>query len=1305
MFSYDAFIQQTTHFQPRLVLKIGGEDVTDRLIEDHSVVTDALLDTPTLNVYTTARVNFSLDNSDNAFNTKNSDNFFTNLDPVRPADGWQTPAEISVVFEGDPNAPTDAKIFFVGYVEQITELPEPRWVSVLLLEQSGLLQQAVVENFGRPVNATIGGQRSNPDFSSVNPFFNLPPDSVPVSRDSLTAQLSGIALTVLPTLPRSGRALSARHVAVNENRGQLHFGAEPERGVSAFVNVIFKTAYRYRAPEALVSKLLDASGVYSEHTADEKLFAESLIESPILEHTSSQFSSHGRPQVGTVAPVMRWIRSDLSGFYMAGSRSLFRYRRRNDVIGVSDEWELISDCPDFDAAILQFEKVGDDFYVLTVRTWEGVAAKLWKVTAGTDWVEISGASATATHFFDYFRQSDPAADNRKTFVVHRDQSNVDYLYYIFNSGTAYGVRRVRLSDDAVSTVFTQSITSEIPASTPYGVNFVISFTTLYAFVCQRPRDADAHLRVFSMGLDGSGQTEFFVESWEDSNSGRKEGHPAMVTDVVERGGDLYFVLTFQSSLVGSARAELSKLDVSELRRYVLKTYDNSRYAARSLVVHREGSEDNIYFVEGTYLSGIKETTGGIRIEYPTHEDTGHLGRIDVYDMLVDYGGVWESFRDPSGTGIGLHTAFCSNLHRNELDDTLHLISGYGLLSDSAQETQQSQRDFVNVGIDNWVWLQFGKKLATKIPIFPTNDRTVWSLLEELARVVDFEIGFTSGQDEIVEFVALYPHLNLEPRGYLFFRTRGSQTAEFAVDESSVVDVSSGLDTTLIFNHISMPYGDGVWIAKDRAERFRSLPLPNSVLTDNEGVWAELITTTYLARQKRPRLKTRVLMKFAPQLALGQILRITSEYHSLRDNEFRVTAIGHDLNSYQTELEMREDSVELFLPPIEDFRYIVGDTVSGIFPEATGPGGIVFTYEMRGLPPGFNFDSATRERTGTLTAVGEYEVVYTATTDETPSESVSVEFNVVVEENPGSLDFGDAMIPSYVHRVDCQITPVSLPRGEGGVKPLRYVLTGLPDGYVFDSIDLSIGGEPETEGTTAMGYDVYDFSGDTERLSFYLMREKEPQWVGFGYIGEKSVWLDVTRIGGIPVNEGRVYTDLGRDVAQDIMGNSIPFNIDLGTGTYVDADGDGTFFMALERPTRQLRLWNVEGVLQTTIQLPVGNWIACAMTPTRRYVLNTTGEEGLCIHGYSNMGTELVAERILLDFNADYESMAVHNGIVYVLVSGTNTILAWSLSTKTLSESHFKELPKGSTDYVGITVSDGSLYAIRANSEDPLVVDL
>ena len=610
-----------------------------------------------------------------------------------------------------------------------------------------------------------------------------------------------------------------------------------------------------------------------------------------------------------------------------------------------------------------------------------------------------GSDATATHFYDYLGQSDPAADNRKNFVVHSG-----YLYYIFNSGSSYGIRRIELSTERVETVVDEGI------STAYSWDFVIDpfGTNLYAFVCQRPSGASNYLRVYKMNLDGSGLVTVYSKEYPES----LRFEPAMVSDLVVRENatvpgrlDFYFTLTFSRNEVRVGFADLSHLSVQGVTGMLydpLKRYENSLFAARSLVVHQEGSEKNIYFLEGTYLSAISSSG----VQYPTAKEAGHLGRIDQHGQLVDLGSVWESFRDPGGSGIGIHTAFCSNLHRSEQDNALHLISGYGLLSDSAQKTQQSQNDAITKSVDNWVWLQYGKELATKIAIFPTNDRTAWDLLEELARVCDFEVGFTSGQEEIDTFKQTHPGFSGEPKGYLFFRPRRVEASNLSIDEGDFRGVSAGLDTTLVFNHVTMPYGGGVHVDKVQSDRYRSLNLPNTLLTDNDGPWTEVVVDGYLNRQSRPRLKTRVPMKWSPHLKLGQRLRVTSVYHSFEEQEFRVTEVSHDLNSYQSILELREEESEkiLFLPAVEDMVYTLGYSLPNdildpnVFrlPEATGGKGSK-SYSLTGdfSIVGFDFVSSTRVIHGTAVE-GNVEVVYKVTDSSTPSMTRERKFRIEVK---------------------------------------------------------------------------------------------------------------------------------------------------------------------------------------------------------------------------------------------------------------------------------------------------------------------
>ena len=1054
MNDYNNFIKNNSDFQPRLIVEIAGEDVSHLLVEDHSVTTDAVLDTPTFNIYTTAVARFCLDNSNNQFNVKESPNFFTALD--LPASGWQATVKISVVFENE-GAPDDPRVMFVGYIEEITELPGSRWVSLLVLDKSGLLQHRVVEDFGRVVRANISGIDAGTNYTDAFPVFNLPANSTPVSRNSFSAGIyNGPILKVLPSLPLSGEYASYLYAGFDENTGELLLGAKPPDGATTILSVGYKAAYGYRTPEALVFLLLEASGVLDDLTDDEKIFAKSLIVSPELEHTRPQWSSHGRPQVGDTAsdtPVVRWIGSSDSVFYHGGNRKLFKYERRNDAAGILDEYDLLSECPDTDASILQFVIEGSDFYVLTVNTFDGVSAKLWKVVDGETWGEIAGANATASHFYDYITQRDMVADNRKNFVVHSG-----WLYFV----SARGVRRYQLSSGTLETVYSQGVTTE------YSWDFAIHSGSLYCFGTQRPAMMDTHFKIYQMGLDGSGATELYTETFERE----KRFEPACVSDIVVRGSNFYFVLTYSRRESRVGFSELCRMNVSGANRRVLKLYENALFSGRSLVVHREDSVDNIYFVEGTWISRFSDVD-----DYPTAEDSGHLIKIDTADRLIDLGLVWQSFR--SVDGRGQHTAFASNLWSDSDSDTLHCVAGYGLLADALSDSIESLGIGEVASPGNWVWLQYGKQLSVKVPIFPTNDRTVWSLLEELAWTVDFEVGFTSGQDEIVLFNETYSSLVLESKGYLFFRARSPRSSSVRLDESDVVNVESTLDTTLVFNYISVPFGSGApWISKDdgliESDGVLWHPVRTRLLQNESFAWAEVIGDAVLERQKELRLKTRVPLKFSPHLELGQRIELTSEYHSLDSVPYKLTQVQHDVNLWQTEIEAREDFtvIELLtLPHIPDYHFVVGDSVSEVLPGASG-GVSPYTYELLDTPSWVSFTTGTLTFSGTAVE-GEWLLFYRVSDSSGRVAERTFRVRVSPAVSVSLLSFGGATIEIPEAIVGIEIEPVQLPTAMGGSFPLQYDLSDLPAGYEFDRETLLLTGIPEEAGTTAATYTATD----------------------------------------------------------------------------------------------------------------------------------------------------------------------------------------------------------------------------------------
>ena len=552
MQDYNAFIKNTTHFQPRLILEIGGVDVSHRLIEDHSVQTDSLLDTPIYNVYTTSSAYFCLDNSDDLFNTKKMklvsgklepDNFFTRLTPSRDADGWRTPVKVSVVFD-NTGAPSEARVLFVGFIERIEEMRNPRWVKILVLDKSGLLQHAVVDDFGVESHISLFGPRFTEKYSEANPIFSIPSDFLPISRESVSSvRIGRDELEVLPDIPLGGAYADYKYVSVNYETGDVFLGGEPPDKENTGIRIRFKSAYRYRTPEALVNLLLDASGIYDSLTDEQKAFSKTLIKSPelSLENSPAEWYSHGRPQSPPLqelpahattdvlpSPVVRCIQAEGEAFYFAGDRRLFRYQKRGEADGaeVLDHYDTLWESEGSGLLggnpIIDFVKVpGEDvFYALTVGDWQGRACRLWKIenaqsSAATAANEISNARATACHFYDYDTleivygynpQASPTADNRKNFVVHDG-----YLYYVSASYTgsvgdrravSSGIRRLKLSDDSLQDV--DVVTGNAALVSDMSWDFVIDedTDTLYSFHCSRPGGSTNRLRINAFSLSG-----------------------------------------------------------------------------------------------------------------------------------------------------------------------------------------------------------------------------------------------------------------------------------------------------------------------------------------------------------------------------------------------------------------------------------------------------------------------------------------------------------------------------------------------------------------------------------------------------------------------------------------------------------------------------------------------------------------------------------------------------------------------------------------------------------------------------------
>ena len=1350
--SYADFVQQKTRFVVSVAIEIGGEDVSDLLI-DGTLETESLLDVPSFNIFATSTAEFELDNSDNAFNTKASRNFFTDLD--RPANGWQTGVCISARFIDDDDAPEDAKFIFSGFIEEIVELSQHQRVLVKVLDRSALLQQARLDNFGQVVKTQLKGPEDAPDYSVVNPVFKLPIGTTPISYRSLEADIDNRDLSILFSLPDSGVYGNYLYAGVQYNTGDLYLGGEPPDKSEARINVTYKSAYRYRTPEALIDEVLKHLDVYSVYEQPEKDFARTLLQSPILENSRPQFSSHGRPafspRESVFKPVIRWIDSSLGTFYLGGDNDLFKYVRRDEATGVLDTYSHVSRCPRGDENIVQFVLDENNAYVVTVNDWTGRLATLWRAPLdGSAWTEFSGTDITAEQFYDYNTQSDPVADNRKSFTRVGN-----WIYYVFASNRVgvdrNGVRRVHRTNGTVQNI------KQAGDPTDYGFDFIVDSNRVYVFECQRHLTSNTNLNLTCIQNRGRGTSSvIYRESWPESERSR----PVSVSDIVRRGLNFYFVLTYSRREARVGYSELCKIAVSSTPpqgvwetysastwvdpisigtisvdsemspnfgkysyttgfvgrrgeqnafyrigvrifgpdqfvtpqvalqdntaqflgifddltgavnsitnydaavnyyaligftmyrltsytarvdqvgdRFVLKRYNNSLYSARGLVVHREDGVENIYFSEGNWVSILPDVS-----TYPTFEDAGHFFQIDQHDMLIDLGPAWRSERDIAGSGRGMHTAFCSNIHRNEQDDTLHLISGYGLPANPTADSIQTVGTTEASTLTNWVWLQYGTKLATKIPVFPTNGKSVWALLEELARVVDYELGWVPGDREIANFLQTYQHLDEDDyraKGYLLFRPRREDMTAVTVDESYLLNVTSELDTTLIFNNVSMSFGDRFWISEDEdrvSENLaRNYHIENDCLTGADDGWAETICEAVLERQKRPKLKSELPLKFSPHLELGDLVRVTSGYHDLDDTPYRIVSLMHDTDRWQTLVEVREDleAVNILkLKAVSDRIFYVGDSIDITLPEATGGSGS-YTYTVSDNPSWLSFTPSTRVLMSAPlldTQLGINLLSYTVTDTSDPVQVVSHRFRIEVREPIEEEEEED--------EEDVEV-----------VEGVQHLWSAM--------------------GITSSG-----------TVSQVLMIDNEN-------------------------NMGHAFRYPNEDLS---------VSVNLGSGDWVDAAGFGLNYVLLDKTDngRLVRshaassdLSDIDSVSASDITLPPGDWVAVTMNGTYIYVLNKTD---LTVYVYDaisgaplwNLGDPQLSPNIPIDIDAEFSSMAVtSDGELHLLLGNGGMSVIYNISDGERSDTFTKMYFAGVSDWIGLNASSVTgrvgLYAAR-----------
>ena len=139
--------------------------------------------------------------------------------------------------------------------------------------------------------------------------------------------------------------------------------------------------------------------------------------------------------------------------------------------------------------------------------------------------------------------------------------------------------------------------------------------------------------------------------------------------------------------------------------------------------------------------------------YPN--EGGHLIEIESNGDITDHGIIWRSqtkldspdLEDTQYDGWGLHNAVVSNMVADSRDN-LRFVAGYGLPFRANNNLPTADTTGAIPDESNFVWLQWGQDLSTKIASFLPTGSQAWDLIQELAQLMNWELGFGPGANKV-----------------------------------------------------------------------------------------------------------------------------------------------------------------------------------------------------------------------------------------------------------------------------------------------------------------------------------------------------------------------------------------------------------------------------------------------------------------------------------------------------------------------------------------------------------------------------
>ena len=163
--------------------------------------------------------------------------------------------------------------------------------------------------------------------------------------------------------------------------------------------------------------------------------------------------------------------------------------------------------------------------------------------------------------------------------------------------------------------------------------------------------------------------------------------------------------------------------------------------------------------------------------------------------------------------------------------------------------------------------------------------------------------------------------------------------------------------------------------------------------------------------------------------------------------------------------------------VADQMFSAGVAIDLVLPPASGGNGDL-TYNLRPLPPGLEFDAATRTLSGTPSEVAISLMTYEVA--DADGDTATLTFEVEVDTRP----IINGSVPDQQYETGKGIVDLQLPDASVGPReePPRYFLEGdpeIPPGLTFDDQALMLSGTPTKSGTYTLTYRVEDSDTNME----------------------------------------------------------------------------------------------------------------------------------------------------------------------------------------------------------------------------------